>query len=80
MSTKGGQTLLATSVGSDDWAFVVPDAAAELKSYAVRLAHDDPMAAHGGIARTSGRLASAHVTWRSVDADVRAFVRSQARS
>lgn len=72
----GGEEVLATELRDCNWAYVIPDAAPELRTLALAFAHDHPMSGHGSAERTVQRLHDAHITWARVSADVSAYVNS----
>ena len=74
--SRGGEELLAAELRDCNGAFVIPEAARDLKSLALGLAHDHPFAGHGGVDRSLQRLADAHLTWATVAVDVASYVHS----
>lgn len=56
----------------DYWKYVVPK---EEKSDILRSCHDNPLAGHGGIFKTFGRIASRYY-WPKMRADITHYVRS----
>ena len=74
----GDVRLLAADLPNDNWAYIVPEGVDgdAIRAEVLRLAHDDETAAHGGVDRTLRRLHDGHVTWDSIDEDVKEYVHS----